>query len=321
MAVVVDFRLAAGETPRRRHAHRENACVNTDFGFIGIGRMGAHMARRLQEAGHQLAVYDTSAAAVQAQTAHGAITASSVGELATMTDTVFLSLPMPEIVEAITIGDGGLIGGRVKTVIDCSTTGPATARRVAAALAEHGIVYMDAPVSGGIAGARDGTVAVMVSGPREHFERHQSALAQIGRLFYVGDQAGQGQVMKLANNLLSLAAIALSSEAMVMGAKAGLDPQQMLDVINAGSGRNSATQDKFPRSVLPGTFDFGFSIGLSHKDVRLCLQEADALGVPMIAGSAVLQLIAITEARYGADADFTSIARIVEEWAGVEVRG
>ncbi len=298
--------------------------MNTEFGFIGIGRMGAHMARRLQEAGHSLAVYDRSPAAVEAQTAHGAIAASSVADLATMTDTVFLSLPMPEIVEAVTIGDGigdgGLIGGRVKTVIDCSTTGPATARRIAAALAERGIVYMDAPVSGGIAGARDGTVAVMVSGPKDHFERHQSALAQIGRLFYVGSQAGQGQIMKLANNLLSLAAIALSSEAMVMGVKAGLDPQQMLDVINAGSGRNSATQDKFPRSVLPGTFDFGFSIGLSHKDVRLCLQEADALGVPMIAGSAVLQLIAITEARYGADADFTSIAQIIEEWAGVEVR-
>jgi 3-hydroxyisobutyrate dehydrogenase-like beta-hydroxyacid dehydrogenase len=293
----------------------------TDFGFIGIGRMGAHMARRLIEAGHSLSVYDTSPEAVAAQTARGARQASSIAELATMTETVFLSLPMPETVEAVTIGEGGLIGGRVSTVIDCSTTGPATARRVAGVLAGHDIVYMDAPVSGGIAGARDGKVAVMVSGPRERYEQFHSALAVIGKLFYVGEQAGQGQVMKLANNLLSLAAIALSSEAVVMGVKAGLDPAQMIEAFNAGSGRNSATQDKFPRAILPRTFDFGFSIGLSHKDVRLCLQEADALGVPMIAGSAVLQLIAITEARYGADADFTTIARIIEEWAGVEIRG
>lgn len=294
---------------------------STDFGFIGIGRMGAHMARRLMEAGYSLTVFDTSAEAIAAQTALGARAASSVAELATMTETVFLSLPMPEVVEAVTIGDGGLIGGRVKTVFDCSTTGPATARRVAAALAGHDIVYMDAPVSGGIAGARDGKVAVMVSGPRERYEQVEAALANLGKLFFVGEQAGQGQVMKLANNLLSLAAIALSSEAVTMGVKAGLDPKQMLEAINAGSGRNSATQDKFPRAILPRTFDFGFSIGLSHKDVRLCLEEADALGVPMIAGSAVLQLIAITEARFGADADFTTIARVVEDWAGVEIRG
>jgi 3-hydroxyisobutyrate dehydrogenase-like beta-hydroxyacid dehydrogenase len=105
-----------------------------------------------------------------------------------------------------------------------------------------------------------------------------------------------------------------------MGVKAGLKPSQMCDIINAGSGRNSATQDKFPRSVIPRSFDFGFATGLSHKDVRLCLQEADELGVPMIAGAAVLQMLTVTKAKYGADSDFTSIARVVEEWAGVEIK-
>jgi 3-hydroxyisobutyrate dehydrogenase-like beta-hydroxyacid dehydrogenase len=140
-------------------------------------------------------------------------------------------------------------------------------------------------------------------------------------LFFVGDKPGQGQIMKLANNLLAAAALVLSSEAVVMGVKAGLDPAQMLDVINSGSGRNSATQDKFPRSVLTRSFDFGFATGLSYKDVRLCLQEADNLGVPMPAGAVVMQMLAVTKARFGADSDFTSVARVVEEWAGVEIKG
>jgi 3-hydroxyisobutyrate dehydrogenase-like beta-hydroxyacid dehydrogenase len=148
----------------------------------------------------------------------------------------------------------------------------------------------------------------------------EPAIGQFGKLFYVGDGAGQGQVMKLANNLLAAAAIVLSSEAIVMGVKAGLKPSQMCDIINSGSGRNSATQDKFPRSVIPRTFDFGFATGLSYKDVRLCLQEADELGVPMVAGAAVLQMLAGTKAKFGGDSDFTSIARVVEEWAGVEIK-
>jgi 3-hydroxyisobutyrate dehydrogenase len=108
---------------------------------------------------------------------------------------------------------------------------------------------------------------------------------------------------------------------MVMGVKAGLDPKTMLDVINAGSGRNSASQDKFPRAVLPGTFDFGFATGLSYKDVRLCIDEAEAMGVPMVAGAAVREMLAVTNALYGSDSDFTSICRVVESWAGVQVRG
>ena len=114
---------------------------------------------------------------------------------------------------------------------------------------------------------------------------------------------------------------ALTSEAMVMGVKAGLNPKVMLDVLNAGSGRNSASQDKFPKAVLPGTFDFGFATGLSYKDVRLCIDEAEALGVPMVCGAAVRQMLAVTNAMYGADSDFTSICKVVESWAGVEVRG
>ena len=292
---------------------------DTDYGFIGVGRMGAHMARRLLKAGHSLTVFDTSRDALREMEQAGAQVAASALAVADATETAFLSLPTPDIVQKVC---AGLVDTkRLKVVADCSTTGPQVARIAQAELAQRGIVYMDVPVSGGMAGARDGTLAVMVSGQRAVFEKLESVLKNFGKVFFVGEGAGQAQVMKLANNLLAAAVIVLSSEAIAMGVKAGLNPRQMCDIINAGSGRNSATQDKFPRSVLPGTFDFGFATGLSYKDVRLCLQEADAQGVPMIAGAAVFQMLGVTKARFGADSDFTSIARVYEEWAGVEMRG
>jgi 3-hydroxyisobutyrate dehydrogenase-like beta-hydroxyacid dehydrogenase len=295
--------------------------TTTDYGFIGVGRMGGLMARRLLDQGLTLTVYDTSQKAADELVAAGARAAGSAPEVCSKSKIVFLSLPMPAIVESVCLDAGGVQdGSMVKYVVDCSTTGPSVARKVAAELAESGIDYIDAPVSGGLKGAREGTLAVMVSGPKPAFDLIEPALKNFGKVFYVGAKPGQGQVMKLANNLLAAAAIVLSSEAITMGVKAGLKPSQMCDIINAGSGRNSATQDKFPRAVIPRTFDFGFATGLSYKDVRLCLQEADQLGVPMVAGAAVMQMLAVTQAKYGADSDFTSIARVVEEWAGVEIR-
>jgi 3-hydroxyisobutyrate dehydrogenase-like beta-hydroxyacid dehydrogenase len=291
-------------------------------GFVGLGRMGHHMAKRTLAAGHPLVVFDTSEAAVASVVALGARAAGSPREVAAAADVVMMSVPTPPIVEQVALGPEGLIhGGRARIAIDLSTTGPSTAKRVSAALAEQGIAWVEAPVSGGIKGAREGTLAVIVSGPKEACETVDSYLANFGKRFFVGEKAGLAQVAKLGNNLLAAAAMVVSSEAMVMAAKAGIEPEVMLDIINAGSGRNSATQDKFPRSVLPRTFDFGFATGLSYKDVRLCVDEAESMGVPMVAGAAVRQMLAVTQARFGADSDFTSITRVVEEWAGVEVRG
>jgi 3-hydroxyisobutyrate dehydrogenase-like beta-hydroxyacid dehydrogenase len=249
----------------------------------------------------------------------GAQTAGSALEVAGAAETVFLSLPTPDVVQKVC----SLLTAakKAKIVADCSTTGPKVARVAQAELAKHGIIYVDVPVSGGMKGAKDGTLAVMVSGPKPVFTKLEGVLKNFGKVFFCGEGAGQAQVMKLANNLLAAAVIVLSSEAIAMGVKAGLNARLMCEIINAGSGRNSATQDKFPRSVLPGTFDFGFATGLSYKDVRLCLEEADAQGVPMIAGAAVFQMLGVTKARFGADSDFTSIARVYEEWAGVEMRG
>ena len=291
----------------------------TDYGFIGVGRMGAHMARRLLNAGLSLTVYDTSKEALDELAKGGAQTAGSALEVAAAAETVFLSLPTPDVVQRVC---SGLTGAKTaKIIADCSTTGPKVARIAQAELATHGITYVDVPVSGGLKGAKDGTLAVMVSGPKPAFTKLEGVLKNFGKVFFCGEGAGQAQVMKLANNLLAAAVVVLSSEAIAMGVKAGLNARLMCEIINAGSGRNSATQDKFPRSVLPGTFDFGFATGLSYKDVRLCLEEADAQGVPMIAGAAVFQMLGVTKARFGADSDFTSIARVYEEWAGIEMRG
>ncbi len=205
-------------------------------------------------------------------------------------------------------------------MIDLSTTGPGVATEVANQLAPR-IGWVDAPVSGGVTGAKAGTLAVMVSCPKPAFSEVEPILKTFGKIFYTGEKPGLAQSAKLANNLLAATAMVATSEALAMGVKAGLDPRVLLDIINASSGRNSATQDKFPRAIMPRTFDFGFATGLSYKDVRLCIEEAEAMGVPMVVGGAVREMLAITRAKLGADSDFTHIAKLLEDWAGVEFRG
>jgi 3-hydroxyisobutyrate dehydrogenase-like beta-hydroxyacid dehydrogenase len=291
------------------------------LGFIGIGRMGLPMAGRLMDAGHSLCIFDTNAEAVKPLVARGAKLAKSAVEVASSAETLFLSLPTPPIVQAVVLGENGVSHGTaVKTVIDLSTTGPSAAKSIALALSQKKIGWVDAPVSGGVPGAEKGTLAVMVSCPKSAFPEVEPLLKVFGRTFFTGEKPGLAQVAKLGNNLLAATAIVVSSEVLAMGVKAGLDAKVMVDIINAGSGRNSATQDKFPRAILTGTFDYGFTTALSYKDVRLCIDEAEALGVPMVAGAAVRQMLAITNAKFGPDSDFTSIARVVEEWAGVEIR-
>ena len=290
------------------------------LGFVGVGRMGGPMASRLLDAGHSLVIFDTNPAVVKPLADRGAVMAASPEDVASKAEVVFLSLPTPPVLQAVAI-DGVLKGTKVKTLIDLSTTGPSVAKVVAKAAAEKGVAWVDSPVSGGIGGATKGTLAVMVSCEKAVFEQVDPLLKVFGKTFHVGEKPGLAQIAKLANNLLAASAIVLTSEAVAMGVKAGLDAKVLIDIINAGSGRNSASQDKFPKAILTRTFDFGFATGLSYKDVRLCLEESEALGVPMVAGAAVRQMLAITNAKFGPDSDFTSIAKVVEEWAGVEIKG
>jgi 3-hydroxyisobutyrate dehydrogenase-like beta-hydroxyacid dehydrogenase len=238
-----------------------------------------------------------------------------------LADIVFFSLPEPEDVRGEAIGEEGVgEGRRARILVDLSTTGPRTTRLVAEALAEKRIALIDAPVSGGVAGATKGTLAVMVSGEAEPLERVEPLLRIFGRVFRVGDRPGLAQMMKLANNLLSACALAATSEVMVMGVKAGLDPKLMIDVINSGTGRNTATETKFPISILPRRFAYGFATGLMNKDVRLCLEEAESLQVPMAVGKAVGAMWRLAEAELGPQSDYTEIIRCLEERAGVEVK-
>jgi 3-hydroxyisobutyrate dehydrogenase-like beta-hydroxyacid dehydrogenase len=298
----------------------EDSQMGGSIGFIGLGRMGSRMCGRLIDAGHSLTVCDVDEASVAAQVARGAKRAMSPSAVADAAELVFASLPSPAIVQEVVTGSSGVIAGKaIKTFVDLSTTGPRVTAAIAKALAAKSIAAFDAPVSGGLKGAAQGTLAVMVLGPRDRYVEIEGVLANFGKLFFMGETPGLGQTMKLANNLMGACAIAITGEGMAMGIKAGLDPKLMIDVLNVSSGRSSATQDKWPKAVLPRTFDFGFATGLSFKDVRLCVEEAEAMGVPMIVGSAVRQMLSITNNVYGPDSDFTSMARLVESWAGLDL--
>ena len=293
-----------------------------EIGFIGLGKMGFPMARRLIEAQHQLFVFDQRKEAVDGLVALGARAASSPKDVADRAETVMASLPsLQASLEVATGTDGVIEGKRVRRFVDLSTVGSQMAVRIHDLLAKRDLVQLDSPVSGGVGGAQKGTLAVMVSGPRADFQAVKPALDMIGKVFFIGEKPGSAQTMKLANNLLSATAVVATSEAVVMGVKAGLDPAVMIDVINAGSGMNTASRDKFPRSILPRTFDFGFATGLMVKDVRLCLEEAKSLGLSMEVAEAVGRLWEFVILEMGGESDFTSAIQPIEQAAGGVVGG
>ena len=273
------------------------------LGFIGVGNMGLPMSSRLLDAGYELTIFDVKEEALRRAQAKGAQVAASPADVASAAEIVLVSLPTPQIVRDVVLGRRGIIAGsRCRMFVDLSTTGPQTAQAIAAELGKQGIIAIDAPVSGGVAGATKGTLAVMTSGPQGECEALRPILEVIGNIFYIGANPGMGQMMKLVNNLLSA-----TSEAIVLGVKAGLDPAVMIEVINAGSGRNTASTDKFPRNILPRTFDYGFALGLMCKDVNLCIAEADALHVPMWIGNAVKQLWLYGLSQGGPEQDFLGV--------------
>ena len=291
-------------------------------GFIGVGVMGGRMARRLIEGGYPLIIHDVNPAALKPLVKLGARVARSPREIADRAGIVFASVPTPAILREVALGANGIVrGGAVKTFVDLSTTGSIVEKEIARALAARGIDTVDSPVSGGASGAAKGTLAVMVAGKPRAIATVRGALDVIGKVFVVGKQPGQAQLMKLLNNLLSQTALAMSLEVFVAGAKAGLDADTMVAVINAGSGRNSATEEKIPRSVLTRTFDFGFPISGACKDIGLAIEECQAMGLPMIVGSAARQLWQFAYNQGGAKRDMTTLVTYIEPWAGVEVRG
>ncbi|WP_260858233.1 NAD(P)-dependent oxidoreductase [Paraburkholderia sp. BCC1885] len=288
-------------------------------GFVGVGVMGRPMARRLIEAGHSLIVYDRDEKAVAELVALGAHAAKSVRDVADHARIVFTSLPTPAVFRQVAIGEGGLIeGSALKILIDLSTVGSRTEKEVADGLLAKGIDTVDAPVSGGAAGASKGTLAIMAAGKPAALNEVRGLFEVLGKVFVVGEEPGQGQLLKLLNNMLSSTAFAITSEAFVAGMRGGLDPEVMMSVINAGSGKNGATLDKFPKQVLPRTFDFGFPIGSVCKDIGLAVEECQALGVPMWVGSVARQVWNYAAMQDGAKRDMTELVKYVEHWSSGE---
>lgn len=293
-----------------------------EIGFIGLGNMGFPMAGRLVEAGHHVVAFDTSTEALERLTILGADPATSAKDVGDRTPTVLASLPSPAAsIEVATGADGVIAGAAARRFVDFSTVGSPTAQEVAAALSQKGIASLDCPVSGGVSGAQHGTLSLMVSGPEAEFQTVKPILDILGRPIFVSAKPGAAQTMKLINNLMAATALAATAEVVVMGVKAGLDPRVVIDVLNASSGGTHASRDKFPRSVLPRTFDFGFATGLMVKDVRLCLAEAEALGLTMDLGAAVGALWEDVLQKVGPDSDFTCVVKPIEENAGVMVDG
>jgi len=290
-----------------------------DVGFLGLGQMGAAIAERLEGGDVRLHVFDPNPVAVAPFVLRGAVDAESVAAVAHAAPIVFACLPTAAVSEQVAAEVAG--SPVLRIYVEMSTIGSAAMARIAQELAARGITLVDCPISGGPKGARAGTLSVIAAGPRAALDDIRPLLARIGKnVFEVGERPGQAQLMKLVNNLISAANMATAFEALVLGAKGGLDPDLMVNVINVSTGRNSATLDKVPRAVLPGTFDYGAKVSTMVKDIVLGLQEAQALGVPMWVHETVGQLWRFGVTQGLGDADITALIQVMEDWAGTEVR-
>jgi 3-hydroxyisobutyrate dehydrogenase-like beta-hydroxyacid dehydrogenase len=273
-------------------------------GVVGLGNMGAVLAGNLVQRGYAVTAHD---AASERRAPDGAVRAGGVPEVARAAEVVVLSLPDGRASEHVTREIVATTDRRVTHVVDTSTVGMRAAETIGTLLARDAIGYVDAPVSGGVAGARARTLAVMYAAADEARTVVEPVLAALSdRRHRVGDRPGLGQAMKLANNFLSATALAATSEAIAFGRSVGLDMATMLEVLNAGSGQSTATSDKFPTHVLTGRYAAGFTNTLMTKDVRLYLEAVEEHGGPGALGrvaASVWEHFAAAEP----DADFTRI--------------
>lgn len=291
------------------------------IGYVGLGAMGRPMAINLAKSNHDLVVCDPDETATSILAQRGAAVAKTAKETADEADIVLACLPNLAAAEAVATGaDGVAAGSRATAFVNMGTTGSAYSREVAEALAKSGKAFLDAPISGGPPGAEAGTLGIMCSGDKATFDALQSAWdAMSGKTVYLGDKPGAAQTMKLVNNIISFGNLSVALEAMTLGAKAGLDPEQMLEVINASSGRNSATETKIPNHVLTRSFDYGGAMYIIEKDLDLWRREAEAYETPMWLGTNIRTLFMQAMAEVGRDQDMTALAQTLEKMAGVQI--
>lgn len=296
--------------------------TQTRIGFIGLGRIGGVMAERLLTAGYGLVVCDTNQEACDRFRVLGAEVAETPAALADAVEIAFLSLPMPSVLQTVCLGENGLNeGGRLQVAVDLSTSGPAIVREIAGVFEQSGKALVDAPVSGGVTGAAAGTLALMASGAPAALDRVMPMFEVLAKdVFVMGDQAGLGQTMKLVNNMVAACCSIASFEATVFGVKAGLSADRMLEVLNVSSGRNFATMQKMPNSVLPGTFPPGFATELMLKDVSLAVDEAESSGAHLWMGTAARAFFEHAVSQGYTAQDYAETIKILESRAGAEVR-
>lgn len=282
-------------------------------GFIGLGKMGQPMCRRIVVAGWPVVGYDQAPGVVDALAGiAGFSAAASLSDVAAHADVVILMLPNSDVVDAVV--NGGLVDGlRPGTVvIDMSSSVPARTRALSTRLAEHGVVLLDAPVSGGVGGAMNGTLTVMVGGPAETFASLSPLLRAMGdRVEHVGE-VGAGHAVKALNNLMSAAHLWASSEALLAARRFGLKVTTALKVINTSSGRSGSTENKWPNFVLTGRYDSGFALGLMSKDVKIALDLIKSVGVSARVSQAVSDVWEAANAGLDHGADHTEIVKWLE---------
>jgi 3-hydroxyisobutyrate dehydrogenase-like beta-hydroxyacid dehydrogenase len=293
----------------------------TIIGFVGLGRIGRPMAERLAAAGFDLVAYDIDRGAMQALGGRARL-ADSPADVADRCDIVIACLQTVAQYRAAVLGPRGIAEGRrAKTYLHVGTTGRECVREIARALAAKGIATLDAPMSGGVAGAREGRLVSMVAGPREVFDRAAACIASWSqRTVYLGSEPGIAQTMKLVNNMISAANLAVAAEAMVVGAKAGLPADVMLDVLNHGTGRNSATVTKVPNNILSRRFDCGSTLDNVRKDLTAYAEEARRAGLESAVCDAILRCFLEAGAQESMDIDMSKVVRPFERAAGVELR-
>jgi 3-hydroxyisobutyrate dehydrogenase-like beta-hydroxyacid dehydrogenase len=291
------------------------------FGFIGIGAMGHPIATNIVNAGHDLVVCDTDNVATDILAQRGATVAQTAKETASQADIVMSCLPNLVSAKEVVLGtEGVLAGDRATAFVNFGTFGSAYAVEIADAVSKSGRAFLDAPISGGPPGASAGTLGIMCSGDKETFNTLVPVFSVIaGKTTYLGEKPGAAQTMKLANNIISFGNLAIALEAMTLGAKAGLDAEQMIEVINSSSGRNTATEVKIPNHVLNRAFDYGAAMHIIEKDLELWRQEAELLDAPMWLGSNIRTLFRQCMTELGRDADVTELARTLEKMAKVEI--
>lgn len=293
----------------------------TKVGFVGIGNMGRPMAANQIAGGWQVTIYDVDREKADAfATEHGCGSARSLAELGERSDVVVLMLPDGRIVRNVALGDGvgsdGLVRGmRADTaIVDMSSSAPVGTRALGEDLGVFGIGLLDAPVSGGMKGAIAATLSIMVGGDRALADRLDPLLATMGKRFHIGP-LGSGHAIKVLNNYVSAAGLAAVAEALVVAERFGIDGEVLIDVLNASTGRNNSTENKFKQYVLNHAYDSGFALELMVKDLKLAMDVADACEVPATLGRACLDLWEEAGAWNGPNADHTEFARFVAESA------